>query len=1043
MRNCSSSGRARKKRRRFEGKAEASQGTEGGGEDAVTREDGTRSGSLESGYPVYDFCIVLLILILVLVLVVVRPLRIGVAKRRLVPQVRCRLLAASAAACRQRRGISKDVKMGRLLHNQVTWALTMCVVLSLLMHVANPVVADEVVGGAEGTVNGVESNMAPVGNSTTTASSDEEDLPPDDLSSENTRFTVVGGPDGDEDGAETADPMEEEMDRTFQNAPKYHKPASKLTQSDLDFMLAPVNVTRLQFRIDDLAAFDRKSNGYADWQDLDPTDPIPVTRIAWSSQDIISRRRIKKWMKEAGLEVEIDEIGNMFGIWKGKRDREKNASQREGAPGEVVEEERDGSLLGKTDEEVEEIRKRQELIDSGNRHLLNETSSSSSATSYVDEHSYVPPMTEVVSTGSHIDTQRGGGRFDGVFGVLGAIEAVHSLRESGFEPERSIEVIVFAGTESVRFGPGTACLGSRMMAGKADRDILENAVDVYGYNILQAVHGAGYGNKQNATIPGLIEPVRRRAKGRYGSFIELHVETGRVLQDRQYPPEDGKSAYDIKMELIEQTEKEHIEREQRQAERKKARQANMLAAARVEKGLPAVVPEEQKELMELASPGESTMIAIDPETETRTQLFEDLLPEIREKYLGYEKRFKGSYNATREVTPSYLYNDRRQLRKMADPQYYDIPGGNIGLATAIAGPLLAKWDFYSSAETTYQTGGGENPPVVDAKESVYLISRMIRFVRDAVSWENDRALADYDEPGKTTANVGKIVYFEKDIHALYGRRSVLATAYLELSDCLMTAKERVWRSIKRAVTKGLRGDKYDYSEEAIHRNMHMQTYGYREHSRYSKGNFDIIVDDPIVNGDKNLMTKIADAVSVLKTDENDPESYLRPYEMPEYSQHDTSFMGTICPSTMILVPVSDDYDNRYRNNVPEANIKAADMELGVKTLALSLRHLSITGVERHVDSVFDDEDDGDDGIGGKYETVTTGYFDMLRTRRLDSRGAPEILPKHEVYYDEVTGLDGRQVHEAYRKVGQRKADQQKRRDKQLKFEQEERDSYNI
>ena len=40
--------------------------------------------------------------------------------------------------------------------------------------------------------------------------------------------------------------------------------------------------------------------------------------------------------------------------------------------------------------------------------------------------------------------------------VLGAIEAVHSLRASGFEPERSIEVIVFAGTESVRFGPGTS-----------------------------------------------------------------------------------------------------------------------------------------------------------------------------------------------------------------------------------------------------------------------------------------------------------------------------------------------------------------------------------------------------------------------------------------------------------------------------------------------------------------------------------------------------------------------------------------------------------
>ena len=924
-----------------------------------------------------------------------------------------------------------------MLHRRAAMAMALaaCMMLWLLALVSSPVAAADAQAGPDGGAAAANAAASPG------PSDGQDDLPPDDLSSANTRFTVVGGPDGSDGDGD--DPTEASMGHTFKNAPKYSKRAANLTQSDLEFTLAPVNLTRLEFRIADLAAFDRKSNGYADWQDLDEKDPIPVTRVAWSAQDIIARRRVKKWMKEAGLEVEMDEVGNMFGIWKGRRDLEGGSAGAAAAPGEVEEEERDGSLLGKTEEEVEEIRRRQELIAAGDRHLLGDEPAAEDASKCIDEDSYVPPMTQVVGTGSHIDSQRGAGRYDGVFGVLGAIEAVHSLRESGFEPERSIEVIVFAGTESVRFGPGTSCLGSRLMAGRADRDLLEAARDVYGYNILQAVHGAGYGNKNNATIPGLMEPVRRRARGRYGSFIELHVETGRVLQDRQYPPEKGKSAYDIKQELIAQTEKEHMEREARQAERKKARQANMLAAARVEKGLPAVVPEQEKQLMELAAPGESSEIAIDPETESRTQLFEDLLPEIREKYLGYEKRWKGTYNATRAMTPSYLYNDSRQLRKMADPQYYDIPGGNIGLATAMAGPRIIKWDFHTSAECSYQTSGGEYPPIVDAKEAVYLIARTIRFIRDAASWENDRALREYDEPGKTTANVGKLVYFEKDIHALYGRRSVMATMYLEVSDCLLEARERVWRSIKRAVTKGLRGDKWTQEVDSILGNIHMQQYGYVEHNRAQKGHFDLVVDDPVVNGDKNLMTAIADAVSVMRTDEGDPESYLKPYEMPEYAQHDTSFMGLLAPATMILVPVAYDYDNRYRNNVPEAGIKPEDMERGVRTLALSLRHMSLYGVERHEDSEFDDEDDGDDGLGGKFKTVTTGYFDMVRTRRLDSRGAPEIIPKDEVYYDEVSGLDGRHAHDAYHKVSYRKEGQVKRRERQLKFEQDRRDGYNI
>src|SRR5690606_5885888 len=66
-------------------------------------------------------------------------------------------------------------------------------------------------------------------------------------------------------------------------------------------------------------------------------------------------------------------------------------------------------------------------------------------------------------TGSHTDTVRNGGRFDGVVGVLGAVEAVHLLRERGIELEHDLFVVDFLGEEPNEFG--VSCLGSRSMAG--------------------------------------------------------------------------------------------------------------------------------------------------------------------------------------------------------------------------------------------------------------------------------------------------------------------------------------------------------------------------------------------------------------------------------------------------------------------------------------------------------------------------------------------------------------------------------------------------
>ena len=68
-----------------------------------------------------------------------------------------------------------------------------------------------------------------------------------------------------------------------------------------------------------------------------------------------------------------------------------------------------------------------------------------------------------VATGSHTDAIPNAGKYDGVVGVLGGLEAMRSLRETGHQPTRSIELIMFTAEEPTRFGIG--CLGSRLLAG--------------------------------------------------------------------------------------------------------------------------------------------------------------------------------------------------------------------------------------------------------------------------------------------------------------------------------------------------------------------------------------------------------------------------------------------------------------------------------------------------------------------------------------------------------------------------------------------------
>src|SRR2546425_1148806 len=78
------------------------------------------------------------------------------------------------------------------------------------------------------------------------------------------------------------------------------------------------------------------------------------------------------------------------------------------------------------------------------------------------------PNLAPIATGSHIDAIPNAGRYDGVVGVLGALEAIRALKQSGFEPRRTIEHIVFTAEEPTRFGIG--CVGSRLLSGALPPD---------------------------------------------------------------------------------------------------------------------------------------------------------------------------------------------------------------------------------------------------------------------------------------------------------------------------------------------------------------------------------------------------------------------------------------------------------------------------------------------------------------------------------------------------------------------------------------------
>ena len=127
--------------------------------------------------------------------------------------------------------------------------------------------------------------------------------------------------------------------------------------------------------------------------------------------------------------------------------------------------------------------------------------------------------TGAIVTGSHTDTVRGGGRYDGTVGVIGAIEAVRVLRTAGVQLQHDLCVVDFLGEEPNPWG--VSCLGSRALAGTLDSSMLE-ARDQSGKSLAQAMTDSGIN-------PDSIKGASWKP-GDVHAFLELHIEQGPVLE---------------------------------------------------------------------------------------------------------------------------------------------------------------------------------------------------------------------------------------------------------------------------------------------------------------------------------------------------------------------------------------------------------------------------------------------------------------------------------------------------------------------------------
>ena len=128
---------------------------------------------------------------------------------------------------------------------------------------------------------------------------------------------------------------------------------------------------------------------------------------------------------------------------------------------------------------------------------------------------HLPP----VVTGSHLDTQPTGGKFDGVYGVLAGLEVIRTLNDVDYQTDAPLEVTVWTNEEGSRFAP--AMVGSGVFAGVFSEDYGHGRADLDGATIGAELKRIGYlGDRPTGGRP-------------FRAFFEVHIEQGPILESQQ------------------------------------------------------------------------------------------------------------------------------------------------------------------------------------------------------------------------------------------------------------------------------------------------------------------------------------------------------------------------------------------------------------------------------------------------------------------------------------------------------------------------------
>jgi len=121
-----------------------------------------------------------------------------------------------------------------------------------------------------------------------------------------------------------------------------------------------------------------------------------------------------------------------------------------------------------------------------------------------------------VAAGSHLDTQPHGGKFDGIFGVLAALEVVRALNDAGAQTKAPLEIVVWSNEEGCRFAP--AMLASGVFAGVFDKEYAWSRADSSGKQFKDELRRIGYFGDEAC------------GAHRIGALFEAHIEQGPILE---------------------------------------------------------------------------------------------------------------------------------------------------------------------------------------------------------------------------------------------------------------------------------------------------------------------------------------------------------------------------------------------------------------------------------------------------------------------------------------------------------------------------------